>query len=97
VILGMVTAVFGNVLRDDACSEIPRAYSDHRPYAICAFAGDWVMVLVHAAEQPQWVALLAAAAAATALRAAALAWDWQLPAWQAGVPVRDEADDVGRR
>ena len=44
VILGMVTAVFGGVLRDIVCNEIPRAFSDHRPYAVCAFAGGWTLV-----------------------------------------------------
>jgi uncharacterized membrane protein YeiH len=93
VILGMVTAVFGGVLRDIVCNEIPKAFSDHRPYAICSFVGGWVMVLAHAADLPQWGALLAAAGTATALRAAALAMDWRLPAWQAGATERDEADD----
>ena len=93
VILGMVTAVFGGVLRDVVCNEIPRAFSDHRPYAVCAFVGGWVMVLAHAAALPQWAALFAAAGTATALRVAALALDWRLPAWQAGTAARHEADD----
>ncbi len=46
-------AAFGGVLRDVVCNEIPRAFSDHRPYAICAFAGGWVAVLGHAHEWPQ--------------------------------------------
>lgn len=83
VILGMVTAVFGGVLRDIVCNEIPKAFSDHRPYAICSFAGGWVMVGAHALALPQWGALLAAALAATALRVAALWLDWRLPAWPA--------------
>lgn len=92
VILGMVTAVFGGVLRDVVCNEIPRAFSDHRPYAICAFAGGWVMVLAHVLQWPQWGALLAAAGTATLLRAAAVALNWRLPAWQAGhgMPSRQE-------
>ncbi len=97
VILGVVTAVFGGVLRDVVCNEIPRAFSDHRPYAICSFAGGWVMVLAHALDLTQWGALLAAAGTATALRAAALALDWRLPAWQAGVAPSDDADDRTRR
>ena len=39
VLMGVVTAVFGGVLRDVVCNELPRAFSDHRPYALCAFAG----------------------------------------------------------
>ena len=96
VILGVVTAVFGGVLRDVVCNEIPRAFSDHRPYAVCAFAGGWVMVAGHAAGLPPWVALLAAAGTATALRVAAVVCDWRLPAWQAGAP-RDDADGPPRR
>ena len=86
VVLGLITAVFGGVLRDIVCNEIPSAFSDHRPYAICAFAGAWVMVAAHAANLPDWVAVLMAAATATALRVAAVAWDWRLPAWQASAP-----------
>ena len=97
VILGVVTAVFGGVLRDVVCNEIPRAFSGHRPYAVCSFAGGWVMVAAHGAGLPQWIGLLAAAGTATALRAAALARDWRLPAWQAGASVRDEADGPPRR
>jgi uncharacterized membrane protein YeiH len=83
VLLGMMTAVFGGVLRDIVCNEIPRAFSDHRPYAICAFIGGWVLVAGQALSMPAWVALLSAAGAATGLRLLALATDWRLPAWQA--------------
>lgn len=82
VILGVVTATFGGVLRDIVCNEIPRAFSDHRPYAICAFAGGWVMVLAHGLNVSQWLAMLAAAGTATVLRVAAVHMDWRLPAWQ---------------
>jgi uncharacterized membrane protein YeiH len=91
VILGMVTAVFGGVLRDVVCNDIPRAFSDHRPYAVCSFAGGWVMALGHAAAWPEWVALLAAAATATLLRAAALHLDWHLQAWQAGATANKDS------
>jgi uncharacterized membrane protein YeiH len=84
VILGMVTAVFGGVLRDIVCNEIPRAFRDHRPYAVCAFAGGWVMVMMHAGDTPQWLTLLVAAAVTTALRGAAMVFNWRLPRWQAG-------------
>jgi hypothetical protein len=54
VILGVVTAAFGGVLRDIACNRLPSAFSDHRPYALCAFAGGWVLVLAGAAGRPPW-------------------------------------------
>lgn len=95
VILGMVTAVFGGVLRDVVCNEIPRAFSDHRPYAICSFLGGWAMVLGHQLGLPQWSTLMAAAAATTLLRGAALVLDWRLPAWQAGLAPHAPRDGSG--
>ena len=86
VILGVVTAVFGGVLRDIVCNEIPRAFSDHRPYAICSFAGGWVMVSAQLAGLPDWMAVLATALVTTALRVLAIARDWRLPAWRASGP-----------
>jgi uncharacterized membrane protein YeiH len=83
VLLGMVTAVFGGVLRDVVCNEIPRAFHDHRPYAVCSFAGGWVLVAAHAAALPSGLALTLAALVTTGLRTAAVLWDWRLPAWQA--------------
>jgi uncharacterized membrane protein YeiH len=84
VILGRVTAVFGGVLRDIVCNEIPRVFSDHRPYAVCAFVGGWTLVGLQSLALPPWLTLLVAAAVATVLRVAALVWDWRLPRWQAG-------------
>ena len=81
VLMGVVTAVFGGVLRDIVCNEIPRAFSDHRPYAVCAFVGGWVLVGARAVGADDATALLAAAATATALRALALQFGARLPAW----------------
>ena len=82
VLMGMVTAVFGGVLRDIVCNEIPKAFRDHRPYAVCAFIGGWILVLCHAVQAPQWVALTIAAAATTTMRVLALLTGWTLPAWR---------------
>jgi uncharacterized membrane protein YeiH len=84
VLMGMVTAVFGGVLRDIVCNEIPSAFRDHRPYAVCSFVGGWVVLLVQSAQGSRWAALAAGAAAATLLRALALATGFTLPAWQPG-------------
>lgn len=84
VLMGMVTAVFGGVMRDIVCNEIPRAFRDHQPYAVCAFAGGWVMVAAQAGGMPQWGSLVLAAAVATVLRLLAVQWNWRLPEWQSG-------------
>ena len=83
VLMGMVTAVFGGVLRDIVCNEIPSAFSDHRPYAVCSFAGGWVLVGAQQAGLQGEAALAAAALTATGLRLLALTTGWQLPPWRA--------------
>jgi len=88
VLMGVVTAVFGGVLRDIVCNEIPSAFRDHRPYAVCAFAGGWVLVAAHAIGAADWVGLVSAAATAALLRALTLLTDFQLPRWS---PDEDRA------
>jgi uncharacterized membrane protein YeiH len=84
VLMGVVTAVFGGVLRDIVCNEIPSAFNDHRPYAVCAFAGGWVLVAADAVQSAPELGLLAAAATAGGLRALALVADIRLPVWSPG-------------
>lgn len=84
VLMGVVTATFGGVLRDIVCNQIPSAFSDHRPYAVCAFAGGWVVVGALALGLPDGTALLLGAGSATGLRALALWKDLKLPQWSSG-------------
>ena len=82
VMMGVISAVFGGVLRDIVCNEIPSAFSDHQPYAVCGFAGGWVLVGAQAIGAPASMALLAGAATATGLRAWAMASGFTLPQWR---------------
>ena len=84
VLMGVITAVFGGVLRDIVCNEIPSAFRDHRPYAICAFGGSWILVAASALALSDSLALILSAAAVTLLRVLALATGLQLPAWDSG-------------
>jgi uncharacterized membrane protein YeiH len=88
VLMGVITATFGGVLRDIVCNEIPTALRDHRPYAVCAFAGGWVLVLAQHGGVPAGVGLVLAAACATGLRCLALLTGYTLPRWSSG---REEA------
>jgi uncharacterized membrane protein YeiH len=88
VLMGVVTATFGGVLRDIVCNEIPSAFRDHRPYAVCAFAGGWVLVAANQFAAPEWAGLLGAAATATGLRTLALATGLTLPHWSTGEDAR---------
>ena len=82
VVMGVITAVFGGVLRDIACNEIPSAFRDHRPYAICAFMGGWVYWFLLQTTAPEWLALAACIVLTSGLRFAALWRDWRLPHWR---------------
>jgi uncharacterized membrane protein YeiH len=87
VLMGVITATLGGVLRDIVCNEIPRALSDHRPYAVCAFVGGWVLVIAQHAGVPQGVGLVLAAASASGLRVLALVTGYTLPRWSSGGDV----------
>ena len=82
VMMGVITGVFGGVLRDVLCNEVPQAFSDHRPYALCAFAGGWVDVALRQVQAPDWAPLLACVLVTAGLRVLALWRNWQLPAWR---------------
>lgn len=82
VLMGVVTATFGGILRDVVCNDIPTALRDRRPYAVCAFVGGWVYVLALRWGWPQSTSFLLAAGTATGLRAWALLSGYSLPAGQ---------------
>lgn len=83
VLMGVITAVFGGVLRDVLCNDVPAAFSDHRPYAVCSFVGGWALVGAHALDWPVWAALVAATALTASLRLGSVWLDVALPAWNA--------------
>jgi len=82
ILMGVVSASFGGVLRDIFCNEIPKAFSDHQPYAILAFAGSSLLIALTMAGMPDWAALLIAFGATTGLRLLALYLDWRIPGWK---------------
>jgi uncharacterized membrane protein YeiH len=83
MMMGVVTAVFGGVSRDVLCNEVPKVYSDHRPYAVCALFGCGVFLALNAIGLPLPITTLAGIAAATGSRLLALVFDVRLPAWPA--------------
>lgn len=82
-VMGVITAVFGSVIRDIVCNDVPTVFSDHLPYAICAFLGAWVLIGADAFAAPAWLALLAGAAVTAALRIAAMLTGFTIPSWKA--------------
>ncbi len=82
VIMGVITAVFGGVLRDVVVNEIPRAFVDHQPYSVVAFVGGWVVVALDAVNASPLIAVGVGALVITALRFAAMIFVWRLPTWR---------------
>lgn len=82
VIMGVLTAIFGGVLRDIVVNEIPKAFSDHVPYAVIAFAGGWVVVGLNLLSVEAFVAVAVGAIFTIALRVIALLLRWRLPIWK---------------
>ncbi len=82
VIMGVITGVFGGVLRDIVCNEIPAAFSDHRPYAVCAMAGGWMYVGLSALDVPDWLPMALCVVFTAGARSLAVWRNWQLPAWR---------------
>jgi uncharacterized membrane protein YeiH len=82
VIMGVLTAIFGGVLRDIVVNEIPKAFSDHIPYSVIAFTGGWVVVGLNLAGAEPFVAVVVAAGLTIALRVLALLFGWRLPTWK---------------
>ena len=79
VMMGVVTAAFGGVMRDLLCHRLPQVLSDHRPYALCALVGSGALVALRRSDVPPELALLVAAGIGTLLRMLALARGWELP------------------
>ncbi len=82
VLMGLITGVLGGVLRVIVCNEIPTAFSDHRPYAVRAFAGGWVYVGLWSLGASGRLTLIACVAVTAGLRGLAMWRNWQLPTWQ---------------
>ena len=76
--MGVITGIFGGVLRDIVCNEIPMVLRDGKPYAICSFAGCWMYLLMQKTGVSPDFALWSSALAITVLRLVTWAKDVKL-------------------
>ena len=76
--MGVITAIVGGVLRDIVCNEVPMVFKNGSPYAICAFAGAWVYLLLKSVGADETAALLVGTILVTGSRLLAWHFDWRI-------------------
>ncbi|EYS88552.1 membrane protein [Cupriavidus sp. SK-4] len=79
VMMGIISAVFGGVVRDVLCNEVPMILRDRSPYATCSFIGCWIYVGMSWLAVQQEAALLTGAVAIIAMRLMSVRYGWKLP------------------
>lgn len=79
-LMGVVTGVFGGILRDVICNKIPHIFKrGTRLYATCSFIGIWLFILLVKFNVDISVASWAGTLTVFAMRMAAVRWRWTLP------------------
>jgi len=78
-LLGVTTGVFGGVMRDMICNEVPYVFQRTELYATCSFAGTWCYLAVVYAHGSEFMALTACIAATFILRMFAIRYKIKLP------------------
>ena len=79
-LMGVVTGVFGGILRDVICNKIPHIFKrGTRLYATCSFIGIWLFILLVKLHVDVSVASWAGTLTVFAIRMAAVRWRWTLP------------------
>ncbi len=79
-LFGVITGVFGGVISDVICNEVPRLFKAAPLYATCSFTGAWTFLLLDQyAPVPEIVAVTVSIAVTVLFRLASLRWNWHLP------------------
>jgi uncharacterized membrane protein YeiH len=79
MLLGVATAVFGGILRDIVCNEIPKVFRRNELYATCAFVGSLVFLSSLQFGISTLAAMLAGVLATVVLRLVSVKYRIRLP------------------
>lgn len=93
VVMATITGVFGGVIRDVLCAEIPMILRKGNIYATAVIVGAALYVALQAAAIPRLYAALAGTVTISGLRLAAIAWNLTLPVFS--LPDEDPAKPRG--
>ena len=78
-LLGVTTGVFGGVMRDIICNEIPHVFTRTELYATCAFAGACSYLVIYATTSNEVAAVITCIAITFVLRMLAIRYKIRLP------------------
>jgi uncharacterized membrane protein YeiH len=78
-LVGVMTGVFGGVMRDIICNEIPYVFQRTELYATCAFAGAWAYLAVIGTGGGEFGAVAACIVITVVLRLWAIRYRIRLP------------------
>jgi uncharacterized membrane protein YeiH len=78
-LLGVITGVFGGVMRDIICNEVPSVFQRTELYATCSFIGAWCYLTVAHGGGSEIMALTACIVATFTLRMFAIRYKIKLP------------------
>lgn len=78
-LLGVITGVFGGVMRDTICNEIPYVFQRTELYATCSFLGAWAYLAIATNTANEILAVIACIGVTFVLRMLAIRYKIRLP------------------